>query len=111
MRSRTMPALLTTTSRPAERVDRELHHLARGVPVGDVVRRGDGLAAEGGDLVDHLLRRGVGRIGSVLRDTEVVHDDLGALAGELERRAPGRALAPHPVTITTRPSQIPMGRI
>ena len=46
----------------AERVDRGVDHALGAVPVGDVVAVGDGLAAGGGDLVDHL--RGRRRVGA-----------------------------------------------
>ena len=78
---------------PTERLDRELHHLARGIPVRDVVGRHHGLAAERCDLRNHLRCWGVGRIGSVLCDTEVVHHDPGALSGELQRVRPSEAAA------------------
>ena len=54
IRSRRMPALLTSTSRRAERVDGRLDEPLGAVPVGDVVAVGDRLAAHRPDLVDDL---------------------------------------------------------
>ena len=49
--------------------------------------------AQGDDLVDHLLGRGVGRVAAVLGHAEVVDHDLGALPGELQRMLPADAPA------------------
>ena len=81
MRSRRMPALLTSTSRRPKALDGGLDQLASTVPVGDVVGRRDGLATRGTDL-------GGGLLGHL---AEVVHHDLGALGGEEPR-----VLAPEP---------------
>ena len=40
---------------PTVGVHRQLHHARSGVPVGHAVAVGNGLAASGGDLIDHLL--------------------------------------------------------
>ena len=58
IRSRRMPALLTSDVEAAEGVDRLLHEALGAVPVADVVAVGDGLAAHGLDLVDDLAGPG-----------------------------------------------------
>ena len=69
----------------AEGVDGGLHEALGAVPVADVVGVGDGLAAHGLHLVDHLLgRAGVVAL-AVHRAAEVVDHDLGAVVGEEER--------------------------
>ena len=82
------------------------------LPVGDVVGVRDRLAAERLDLLDD----GVGDLAGALaaavqRDAEVVDHDLGALARELERVLAADARGPRPVTMTTRPSQMPVMRL
>ena len=86
MRSRRMPALLTSTSRPPKVSIALLDQPLGAVEVGDVVAVGDGLAAHGLDLVDDLLGRARRRRPSPsIVAAEVVDHDLGALGGELER--------------------------
>jgi hypothetical protein len=69
---------------PSERVDRRLDEALCRVPVGDVVVARDGLAAGPDDAVDDLLcGRGV-LAAAVERAADVVDDDTGALAGELQ---------------------------
>ena len=77
------------------------------LPVGDVGAVGDGLAAHGPDGVDHLAGRAAGATRAVDLGAEVVDHDLGTLAGELEGVRPADAPS-RPVTMTTRPSQIPV---
>ena len=74
MRSRRMPALLTSTSRLPEGLDGGADQRLAAVPARDVVVRRDRLAAGGADLLGGLL-------GDV---AEVVDDDLGALGREEE---------------------------
>ena len=106
--SRRMPALLTSTSSRPERLDRGVDDVLGAVEVGDVVVVGDGLAAAALDDLDDLV--GGLLVGALARDraTEVVHDDLGALVGELDAPRPGRRRCPAPVTIATLPSSRPI---
>ena len=85
MRSRRMPALLTSDVEAAEGVDGRLDEALGAVPVADVVAVGDGLAAHGLDLVDDLLRRALVGALAVHRAAEVVDDDLGAVVGQQQR--------------------------
>ena len=86
MRSRVIPALLTTMLRPAEAVGR-FHQFVGGGPLADVACDGDGLGPGGGDLVDD--------IGFVQRAGDVVDHDGGARAGKADglgaAQARGRA--------------------
>ena len=75
---------------PAERVDRGGDHVS--APSGSAMERGveDGLAARGDDLVDHGLRRVLGRdlgdaVGVGDADAEIVHDDLARLVDASSR--------------------------
>ena len=82
IRSRRMPALLTSTSRPPN-VSTASCTIAVGVGERtDVADVGDGLAAGGGDLVDDLLRRTDVAAGAVAAAAEVVDHDLGTLVGQ-----------------------------
>ena len=68
--------------------------IARGrVEVGDVGAVRDSLAAERLDYVDDLLGRAESTHPRPHRRAEVVDDDLGALAGELERVLAAEAAA------------------
>ena len=76
VRSRRMPALLTSASSRPEGVDRRRDQPARGVVLGAVAGVEHRLATGGGDLVDdRLADLGI----------ELVDHHAGALAGELER--------------------------
>ena len=66
---------------------------AGAVEVGHVVAVGDRLAARGPDLVDHLAGGPGAAAGAVELAAEVVHDDPGALAGELEGVGPAEPAA------------------
>ncbi len=79
------PGVVDQDVETAEGVDRLLHHRRGLLEVGDVGAVGDGLAAERLDLGDDLVRDLGGRALAGARGAEVVDDDLGALAGELER--------------------------
>ena len=91
--SRRMPALFTRTSSLPERVDGGVDDALGAVEVGDVVVVGDRLAAAALDDVDDLV--GGALVGALAghRAAEVVHDDLGALVGELDRLAAADAVA------------------
>ena len=80
-----MPALFTSTSRPSELLDRGADQSLGAFLRGDVVTVHDRPPAERSDLLGDLLGGADGRPGSVHLGTEVVHDHVGALAGELER--------------------------
>src|SRR5439155_23599458 len=69
------------------RVDQALGTL----PVGHVVAVGDSLAARGADLFDHLAGGTGRRTAAVDLGSQVVDDDLGALAGILQGVAPADA--------------------
>ena len=84
MRSRTMPALLTTTSSRPKASSADATTLGA-VPVGHVVAVDDGLAAAGHDVVDHLLCGRHRAARAVELGPDVVDHHLGALPGELER--------------------------
>ena len=91
IRSRTMPALHTTVSRPPNVVDRLRDQPTGAVPVADVVAVDDRLAAGGLDLGDDLrARRLVGGV-TLQRRTEVVHHDLGALRPRTRGSVPAPA--------------------
>ena len=70
----------------AERLDRRLDQALAALPVGHVVTVGDGTAAGGHDLGDHLLGRGAAvaaaRTAVVGGPATVVHHDGGALGRE-----------------------------
>ena len=92
--SRRMPALLTTMSTRAERVDRGLHDGRAALGRGDRVGVGHRLAAGRGDLVDDALG-GTGRAaGAVDRAAEVVHHHQRAARGEQQRVLRGRGRRP-----------------
>ena len=78
---------------PAEGVDGRLDQPPGAVVVRDVVAVGHGFAAHAPDLVDHLTGRSGRAPGPVDLGPEVVHHDLGALAGELEGVLPPDAPA------------------
>ena len=85
IRSRRMPALLTSTSRPPKVSTACCDQALGAVPVRDVVGVGDGLAAHGDDLVDDVVRRTGRRARAVHRAAEVVDDDLGPVFGQHQR--------------------------
>ena len=94
IRSRRKPALLTSTSRPPKVSIAWLHHRRGLLEVGDVGAVGDRLAAHRLDLGHDLARPGPSQAPSPApRRAEVVDDDLGALAGELERVLAAQAAA------------------
>ena len=66
-------------------VDRGLHDRLAALGRGDRVGVGDGLAARGFDLVDHLLGGAGVAAGAVDRAAEVVHHDERAPRGEQQR--------------------------
>ena len=68
-----------------EVVDRLLDDVAGALPGRDVVTVGDGLAAHRFDLGDHIVRGTVGVTGTVTGPADVVHHDLGTLAGHHQR--------------------------
>jgi hypothetical protein len=70
---------------PAERVDRGLDETSAALPVGDVVGVDHRLAAHPADLLDDLVGRARGRTRTGAVAAQVVDDDAGTLAGELER--------------------------
>ena len=92
----------------AERVDRGVHEPARAVPVGDVVGVRDRLAADRDDLVDDVLRgpcarrrcRRARRRGRSPRPARPRGRTPSACSRPMPR--------PAPVTMTIRPSQIPV---
>ena len=86
IRSRTMPALLTSTSSPPN-ASTAVWIEALGLrPVGDVGPAGDGFASGGGDLVDHALGGAAAAGGrTVEADADVVDHDARALGGERQR--------------------------
>ena len=91
MRSRRIPALLTTTSRPPKTCDRLVDERLGAVPGRDVVGVGHRRPAGGGDLVDDLLRRaGVGTAPRPVA-AEVVDDHVGAVVGEHQGVLPADA--------------------
>jgi hypothetical protein len=77
----------------AERLDRGGDDGLAALGGGDAVAVGDGLAAEGLDLADHVVGRTLAAAVARHRATEVVHDDARAAAGELERVRPAQAAA------------------
>ena len=82
MRSRRIPALLTSDVEPAEDVDGLADEGLAPVPGGDVVGVGHRPPAGGGDLVDHLLGRARVGAGPVPRPAQVVDHDVGAVLGQ-----------------------------
>jgi hypothetical protein len=79
---------------------------ARPLPIGDVVTVGDRFTARGG-IAATPSTAGPSARRSVRAYAEIVDDDLRALPRELQRM--GRPMPrPAPVTMTTRPSQIPV---
>ena len=78
----------------AEGVDGSLDQALGTAEVGDVVGVGDGLAAHGLDLLDHVMSRPGIRSRSVLRPSEVVDHDLGALTSEQQGVLPTDAAPP-----------------
>ena len=66
----------------AEGVDRELDEALGAVPGGDVLGVGDGLAAEGLDLVDNALGGTGGDAAAITGAADVVDDELGAFLRE-----------------------------
>ena len=108
MRSRTKPALFTTASRPPNAVDGGGDDPAGAVEVGHVVAVGDRLAAGGADLVHHLAGRPACR-----RRCRRARSPRSFTTTRAPWRASSSAWArpsprPAPVTITTRPSQMPL---
>ena len=95
MRSRRMPALLTTAWRSPNVSIAVL--ISRCAPShdDDAVAVGDGLAAHSLDLLDDLLGRAEVATRAVDVATEVVDHDLGAVRGQAQR-----VLAPDPSTGT-----------
>ena len=85
MRSRTKPALLTSTSSPPN-VSIAVC-TSRRAPSQSAMSSVLATASppRGDDLVDDVLRRALVGAGAVARDAEVVHDDACALARERER--------------------------
>ena len=86
IRSRTMPALLTRTSRPPNFSTAVWIRPVGLRPVGDVGATGDGFAAGSGDLVDDALRGAPTTSGrAVQADADVVHHHARTLGGERQR--------------------------
>ena len=77
----------------AERVERALHDRRAALRRGDRVGVGHRFAAGVDDLGHHELGRGRRAARAVDRTAEVVHHDLGAAAGELERVAAAETTA------------------
>ena len=87
IRSRRIPALLTTTSRPPKVSIAVSDQPARAVPVRDVVVVRHGLATSRADCVDDV-EGGTSDAPRRRPCTEIVHHDLGSLAGQLQRVSP-----------------------
>ncbi len=102
--SRRTPALFTTMSTVPKASTAVFTMLAARRGLGDGIVVGDGLAAGRLDLVDHLVGRGVTAALAVDRATRIVHDHLGATAGQQERMRAAEPL-PAPVTMATRLSK------
>ena len=101
------PGVVDEDVEPAEGVDGGVDEPLGALPIRDVVAVGHRLAAHGADLVDHLAG-GTGRAaGAVHLGAEVVDDDLRPLVGKL-MAWPRPMPRPAPVTMTTRPSQMPV---
>ena len=79
VRSRTIPALFTTASMPAERVDAGLDHRFRDSIVRHGAGRGDDPTAVRLDLAREVVQQ---------RLVRAVHDDVGPLGCERERERP-----------------------
>ena len=69
----------------AEGIDGGLHDVGGRRGLGDGIVVGDGDAAGRLDLVDHLVGRGMTAPFAVDRATRIVHDHLGAAAGQQQR--------------------------
>ena len=67
-----------------EGIERRLDEVGAAIPGGDVVAVGHGLATHGPDLLDDLAGGTGGPAAPVELGADVVDDDLGPLAGELE---------------------------
>ena len=106
MRSRRIPALLTSDVERAERVDRAVDEPLRAVPVGDVVGVGDRLAAGGDDLVDDRPARVRCRPHCRRREPPRSLTTTLAPCRASSSACPRPIPRPAPVTIATRPSQM-----
>jgi hypothetical protein len=86
------PGVVDDDVDPAPVVERGLHDRPAALGAGDRVVVCDRLAPRRRDLVDHRLRGGRAAAGAVDRAAEVVDDDQGTAAGQLQRM--GTAQAP-----------------
>jgi len=97
MRSRRMPALLTTMFELAEGIERALDDPLGGLEVADALAVGHRLAAHLLDLADHLLRWGcIGGTGSAKWAPRSVDDHLRAMPSPSVTLLPGRSRGRHP---------------
>ena len=69
---------------PSEGVQRKLNQLIASLKLRYIAVVGDGFSAIFADLVDHLLCRGVVETFTIERCADVVNDDSGAKARELQ---------------------------